>query len=81
MVARMNKTDADMDLDELPVFEIQENNSESNTALAFYDKVQECQTCTDLKNVTIATDISCFDAVSMDIQSLQCYSVIHPVAM
>ena len=69
MVARMNETDADMELDELPVFEIQENNFESNAAhvalLAFYDKVQECQTYTDLKNVTMATDISCFDVVSI----------------
>ena len=43
MVARMNETDADMELDELPAFEIQENSFENNTAhvalLAFYDKV------------------------------------------
>ena len=35
---------------------------------------------TDLKNVPTATDISCFNAVSMDIQSLQHYDVIDPVA-
>ena len=84
MAARMNETDADMELDDPPVFEIQENNFNSNTAhvafLAFYYKVQECQTYTDLKNVTMATDISCFDAVSMNIQSLQCYDVIDPAA-
>ena len=80
----MNETDADMELDELPVFGIHENNFESNAAdvalLAFYDNVQECQTYTNLKNVTMATDVSCFDAVSMAIQSLQGYDVIDPVA-
>ena len=34
---------------------------------------------TDLKNVTMATDISCFDAVSRVIQCLQCYDVLDPV--